>query len=223
MKHFFIFILLSSFLLQPFCVFSQDNFILEKYQPLPKNLKEIIEVQHTIYKEDTTSEKFSKYSFDKNQNLISWQVFPYHIKETRKYDSLDRIIKIDGLYGESFGNGITTYSYPNKNQKIEIHEKMGFYKYIKSDFIFDKNGKISQEEYYDSTSHQMHEKDTVYRMTNKYNYDDKKNLLEEKNTAKVNGKKIYSYHIKIAYKKYNRGLIPTGVGLFMPIINFDLY
>jgi hypothetical protein len=101
------------------------------------------------------------------------------MQEERKYDSLDRIIEIDGLYGESFGNGIITYQYPSKNQKIEIHDKMGYYKYIKSDFVFDDNDRIIKEIKYDSTFDKMEESILVEKIKLVYVLDRYGNKVEE--------------------------------------------
>lgn len=168
------------FLLLSFSVSAQYE--VEEFYPLPKNVEKIKVLQHTIFEGDTTSENFSEYNFDRRGNTISWEYFTYHGSEKRKYDSLDRILEIDGLYGESFTNGITHYSYPSKNQKIEIHDKMGFYKYIKSEFVFDSINRISTEINYDSTSNVIDPDNPsalIYRTTNRYWYDKYGNKVQE--------------------------------------------
>jgi hypothetical protein len=170
------------------CIFSMLSFSVsaqyevEEFYPLPQNTEKIKGLQYTIYEGDTTSENFSEYNFDKKGNTIRWEYFTYHGKEERKYDSLNRIIEIDGLYGESFANGITHYFYPSKNQKVEIHDKMAFYRYTKSEFILDSTNRIIEEIKYDSTINLV-DPDTlivlVYK-TNTHNlYDKYGNQVEE--------------------------------------------
>lgn len=164
------------FLLLSVSVSAQDD--LELFLPLSTNIEKITAVQYFIYKGDTTSENFFEFNFDNRKNITKWQYFTYHMQEELKYDSLDRVIEIDGLYGESFSNGITTYYYPSKNQKIEIHDKMGYYKYIKSDFIFD-DSRVIKEIKYDSTFDKMEKRTLVERMNLIYMLDEYGNKVQE--------------------------------------------
>lgn len=193
-----ILLLLSSF------VSAQDaEIVLEGFKPLPKNIEKITAIDYSIYEGDTTSEKIAEYNFDKNGNLISWDYFPYYVKEEIKYDSLNRVIQTDALYGESFGNGITTYYYPSSTQKIEIQDKMGYYHYKKSDFIFDSVGRVVEEIKYDSTFNKMEEQDSVYKLRITYSYDENNNLINQLEVAYSNEKLIYSYKMLRIYDKEN--------------------
>ncbi len=176
----------------PFSAFAQLD-VTEKFNPLPKRIQKITGTQYTIYEGDTTSEVFSEYNFDEKGNITRWEHFPYYIKEELKYDSLDRIIEIDGLYGESFGNGIIKYEYPSKNLKIEIHDKMSFYKYIKSNLTFDSMNRISTEIKYDSTFNLMDSTILVAKMNITYLYDKNGNLIEESYSTKDNDEIIYTH------------------------------
>ncbi|WP_291725734.1 hypothetical protein [Bernardetia sp.] len=180
-------------LLLPFAVFSQDNFVLEKFQPIPKKVKKISGVQYSIYKQDTTREDFSEYNFDEAGNLIKWEQFLYHAGEEREYDSLGRITELEGVYGESFANGTVSYSYLSKNQKIEIYDKMGFYQYVKSNFVFDKD-KIVQEVRYDSTFDKMDNYGSSNKVNISYSYDKYGNLAEELHFLDSATEMIYEMH-----------------------------
>ncbi|WP_338791287.1 hypothetical protein [Bernardetia sp. MNP-M8] len=159
-----------------FSAFAQED--LELFQPLPTRIQKITAVQYYIYEGDTTSVNFLEYNFDRRKNLTRWEYFPYHVQEELKYDSLDRIIEIDGLYGESFGNGIIKYYYPSKNQKKEIHDKMGYYKYIKSDFEFYENEDLIHVEItYDSTFNLIDSSNAIKTTQTKYFYDNDENKI----------------------------------------------
>ncbi|WP_375560804.1 hypothetical protein ACE193_24430 [Bernardetia sp. OM2101] len=170
---------------------------LKLFLPLPTSIEKIKAVQHSIYKGDTISENFFEYHFDRRRNFIDWEYFTYHVGEEIKYDSADRIVEIDGLYGESFENGIIKYYYPSKNQKIEIHEKMGYYKYIKSDFIFDGNDRIVGEIKYDSTFNLMDSTLLVDTKNISYSYDKYGNKVGEIHF--INSGKDFGYEMHALY------------------------
>ncbi len=193
--------LLTLFFCVPINVFAQYEYEIEAFEPLPKNVEKITATQYIINEKDTTSEIFFEFRFDKRGNTTSWEYFPYHIKEKRKYDSLNRIIEIDGLYGESFGNGIIEYQYPSKNQKIEIHDKMGFYKYIKSDFIFDSASKIIKEIKYDSTFDKMETHSSSKKVLLIYAFDEYGNKIEELCFSNSTEKLELIYEMKTGYTK----------------------
>lgn len=187
-------------LLLPIAVFSQDDFILEEFEPLPNKIKNIKGTQYSIYQQDTTKEDFSEYNFDKDGNLTDWEIFPYYTGEKLKYDTLGRIIELEGLYGESLANGIISYSYPSQNEIVEIEDRITYYRYKRTTITFDQNGRISQKQRYDSTFKQEYQSDTVYTMIQNYIYDEKGSLLEKKDSVEAN-KLVYMYHIKYSYNQ----------------------
>lgn len=172
---------------------------LRLFLPLPTSIEKIKAVQHSIYEGDTTSEDFFEYHFDGRKNFIDWKYFTYHVGEEIKYDSADRVVELDGLYGESFENGIINYYYPSKSQKIEIHDKMGFYKYIKSDFIFDGNDRIVGEIQYDSTFNLMNSTLLVETKNLSYSYDKYGNKVEEIHF--INSGKDFGYEMHALYNE----------------------
>jgi hypothetical protein len=177
---------------------------LELFLPLPKNIEKITAIQHSIYEGDTTSENYFEYNFDKKGNIVRWHYFTYHMMEDLKYDSLDRILEIDGLYGESFTNGIINYEYPSNHQKVEIHDKMGFYKYIKSDFIFDSMNKTIGETKYDSTINLVDPDNPIvliYRTNSRYSYDKYGNQVEELYVEDSTKELMYEMHALYNEKK----------------------
>ena len=178
------------FFLFSFSVFSQDE-ILEEFMPLPKGVQKIIGVEFTIQEKDTIAENFSEYNFDEKGNLIKWEQFLYHAGEDRTYDSLDRITEINGVYGESFANGTINYYYPSENQKIEIHDTMGFYKSVESEFSFDDSNRIVKEIKYDSTSLKMTEGGSTVKSITTLLYDESGNLKKESYFEGFMDKKIY--------------------------------
>lgn len=187
-----------SFLLSLFLSFSASaQYEIEEFKPLPKNIEKITALQHSIYEGDTISENYFEYNFDTKGNTIKSHYLTYHIMEEIKYDSLDRIIEIDAVYGESFGNGNLKYYYPSKNQKIEIHDKMGFYKYIKSDFIFDKEDRIIEEIKYDSTINLVNTDDPIAlisKINSRYVYDKNGNQIEQLDVKDSTKELIYEMH-----------------------------
>ncbi len=191
----FLFFLLSSFLV------SAQYEAMEEFKPLPNNIKKLTAIQHSIFEGDTTSENFFEYNFNKNGDAISYKYFTYHLQEDLKYDSLNRIVEIDALYGESFANGNIKYEYPSKNQKIEIHDKMGFYQYKKSEFVFDSMDRISNELLYDSTFNKIEEYNLVYLIKKNYQYDKNGNIEKESHVADSDGKLVYTYQMDREYNK----------------------
>ncbi|WP_338764677.1 hypothetical protein WAF17_00060 [Bernardetia sp. ABR2-2B] len=186
--------------LTSFFVSAQDaDITLEKFRPLPIDIQKIKGIQYTIFEGDTTSENFSEYEFDKNGNLIRWEYFPYYVKEELKYDSLNRIVEIDGLYGESLSNGIIKYEYPSATQKIEIHDKMGYYQYIKLDFTFDDDNRVLEEVKYDSTSITTNDYGSATQSTIINSYDKDGNLIKASHYEGMIKKLIYE--VDITYKK----------------------
>ncbi|AFM05615.1 hypothetical protein Fleli_3285 [Bernardetia litoralis DSM 6794] len=180
-----------------FSISAQDD--LELFLPLSTSIEKITAVQYSIYKGDTTSENFFEFNFDNTKKIIKWEYFTYHMKEELQYDSLDRIKKIDGLYGESFSNGIVHYYYPSTTQKIEIHDKMGFYKYIKSDFIFDDSSRVVKEMKYDSTFDKMEKHTLVEKINLVYVLDEYGNKVEE--LCFADSMKELVYEMKAFYKE----------------------
>ncbi len=191
-------ILSFSFLLFLFLSFSVSaQYEIEEFKPLPKNIEKITAIQHSIYEGDTTSENYFEYNFDEKGNTTKSHYLTYHIMEEIKYDSLDRILEIDAVYGESFGNGNLKYYYPSKNQKIEIHDKMGFYKYIKLDFIFDKEDRISEEIKYDSTINLVNTDDPIAlisKINSRYVYDKNGNQIQKLDIENATKELIYEMH-----------------------------
>ena len=199
MKEIHFTILFFLLFLLPFSVLAQLN-VEEKFEPLPIGVKQITGVQYIVNEKDTTAENFSEYNFDKKGNMISYQDFSYHIKEERKYDSLDRIVEIDALYGESFNNGISRYQYPSKNQKIEIHDKLAFYKEIKSKLIYDSNNRVITEIKQDSTVDLMDSTTLLSKISVNYLYDKNGNLIEEYYSTESNNEIIYTHKMNQVYE-----------------------
>ena len=196
-RHFnFLFLL---FLSLHFSVLAQPD--LEQFKSLPKGIEKIKALQYSIYEGDTISENFFEYNFDEKGNIIHWHYFTYLMGEELKYDSLGRITEIDGVYGESFTNGIINYYYPSKSKKIEIHDKMGFYIYRKSDFIFDGNDRIIGEIRYDSTFNLVDSTMKTYTLNISYSYDKYENLVEELHFVDSMKELIYEMHALYNEKK----------------------
>jgi len=195
MKKLFLSFSFLLFLLLSFSASAQND--LELFLPLPKNIEKITAIQHSIYEGDTTSENYFEYNFDKKGNTTKSHYLTYHIMEELKYDSLDRIIEIDAVYGESFAYGNLKYYYPSKNQKIEIHDKMGFYKYIKLDFILDGQYRIIEEIKYDSTINLVEQDNPtvlISKINSRYVYDKNGNQVEELQVEDATKELIYEIH-----------------------------
>lgn len=81
-------------------------------------------IDYYTNKVDTTKKCIEK-EYDRNGNLISEKDNRYYIIIDMKYDSENRIIEKQALYGESFANGTTIYKY-QKNEITETDAAMGF-------------------------------------------------------------------------------------------------
>ncbi len=89
-----------------------------------KNVKRVL-VYEVVAKQDT-SYLNRIVEFNKNGKVIKDEQPDYHIHLNYKYDDKGRLIEKEALYGESFANGIATYSYPD-GYEIEKNQAMGFY------------------------------------------------------------------------------------------------
>ncbi|WP_375560803.1 hypothetical protein ACE193_24425 [Bernardetia sp. OM2101] len=164
------------FLISFSSVFAQENS--DYFKPFPTDIQKIVATQHGIEKGDTISQPIFEYSFDRRGNLIGVEYFDYSKSEI-KYDSLDRIKEEYLVTQNDAFHGNTRYYYPSKNQKIEIHDKMNFHQYIKTDFTFNAKNKISKELRYDSTFNFVDSTALVYKFSTTYSYDKYGNKVKE--------------------------------------------
>lgn len=75
---------------------------------------------------DLKHEKCEEKKYNRQGLLLGKHNYKYYHSKEFKYDSLNRIVEVEALYGESFANGITKYSYKgSKTLKQEF--AMGYY------------------------------------------------------------------------------------------------
>jgi len=115
----------------------------------------------------------------------------YYMMIDMVYDSLNRMIEKDALYGESFGNGTTFYSYTS-NKTFEKEHAMGFYRELEREM--NRSGQVTTEKelflsgYYGQNS----------VSTTKYIYSS--NLLKSKETIT----KSYEFDEEYINMNFNR-------------------
>jgi len=159
---------------------------------IPDNTKAIHTKSYALVNGDTVVDEEGGdlfWEFDRHKNLIHWENNYLHFYENIKYDNLNRPVWKESMFGESNGNGVTTFKYPSPDVTL-IHPAHMFASIAKKEKRFyDERGRIIRILSTDTTKayplDKPHEDDDTAAFVTRYEYLQDTDKLTKTQTFKL--------------------------------------